>query len=99
MVFDAVSQHSGGILSLQVFRDHIHRLQKERRAVAATDAAEGPPPGEILFGDTLPTLKEASDYLVREAMHRAQNNQSTAAAMLGISQQALSKRLKKMKKN
>jgi DNA-binding protein Fis len=34
--------------------------------------------------------------LVEEAMHRSGNNQSTAAALLGISQQALSKRLKNM---
>jgi DNA-binding protein Fis len=34
--------------------------------------------------------------LVQEAMHRAGNNQTTAASLLGISQQALSKRLKNL---
>jgi transcriptional regulator with PAS, ATPase and Fis domain len=43
----------------------------------------------------LPTLKQVSDLLVKEAMQRSNGNQSIAAGMLGISQQALSKRLKK----
>ncbi|MDX1777614.1 MAG: helix-turn-helix domain-containing protein, partial [Thermodesulfobacteriota bacterium] len=53
----------------------------------------------IVFpGPELPTIKQATDLLVREAMQRADGNQSIAAGMLGISQQALSKRLKKEKK-
>ncbi|MEI8664726.1 helix-turn-helix domain-containing protein [Pseudoalteromonas sp. B28] len=45
---------------------------------------------------TLPTLKKAADLLVKEAMKRANSNQSLAAQLLGISQPALSKRLKNM---
>jgi DNA-binding NtrC family response regulator len=45
----------------------------------------------------LPTLKEASQTLVEKAMKQARGNQSAAAQILGISQQALSKRLKKIK--
>ena len=47
----------------------------------------------------LPTLSNMADLLVDEAMKRASNNQSLAARMLGISQPALSKRLKNMKEN
>ena len=47
----------------------------------------------------LPTLAAMADQLVEEAMLRAHNNQSLAARMLGISQPALSKRLKNMKLN
>jgi DNA-binding NtrC family response regulator len=48
-------------------------------------------------GISLPTLKEASNELVEKAMKQTGNNQSAAAVILGISQQALSKRLKKLK--
>ncbi len=48
-------------------------------------------------GTSLPTLKEASNELVEKAMKQTGHNQSAAAVILGISQQALSKRLKKLK--
>ncbi|MDZ7641836.1 MAG: helix-turn-helix domain-containing protein [Desulfurivibrio sp.] len=43
-------------------------------------------------------MKEASNILVEKAMKQAGGNQSAAAKILGISQQALSKRLQKIKK-
>ena len=42
----------------------------------------------------LPTLKEANDALVAEALYRARNNQRAASAMLGITPSALNKRIK-----
>ncbi|MFO7749379.1 MAG: sigma-54 dependent transcriptional regulator [Desulfobacteraceae bacterium] len=42
----------------------------------------------------LPTLKTATDLLVKEAIKRTRGNQSEAARILGISRQALNKRLK-----
>ena len=50
---------------------------------------------KVIFRDTLPTIKELTEILVDEAMLRAENNQSIAARMLGISHQALNQRLKK----
>lgn len=47
--------------------------------------------GELL------TLKEMTDKLIDEAMERADGKQTEAAKLLGISQQALSARLKKRK--
>ena len=47
------------------------------------------------YPSRLPTLKEAADLLVAEAMGRTGNNQTRAAKLLGISRPALSKRLKK----
>lgn len=59
---------------------------------------EEPPKGPAtIFPDQLPTIKEATQQLVEEALKRSGGNQSIAAGMLGISQQALSKRLKKLK--
>jgi DNA-binding NtrC family response regulator len=85
MIFDAIAQNSNGILPLTSMRKHISREKSER---TTTDSIP------ITFADPLPTLKEATRLLISEAMERSENNQSIAATMLGISQQALSKRLK-----
>jgi DNA-binding protein Fis len=44
--------------------------------------------------DRLPTFDEALELLVTEAMARAGGNQTLAARLIGLSQPALSKRLK-----
>jgi DNA-binding protein Fis len=51
----------------------------------------------VAFSETLPTLKELEQMLVDEAMRRAGGNQSIAALSLGITRQALNKRLRKEK--
>lgn len=43
----------------------------------------------------LPTLQEATDYLIREALRTSGGNRTTAANKLGISRQALNKRLQR----
>jgi len=93
MIYDAVSRHTSRMLSLEVVKEHIARGQ----SLLPTDSPVHPQPSResITFHETLPTLKEAAQLLVAEAMERAGGNQSVAARMLGISQQALSKRLKK----
>jgi len=96
MIFDAVSRHDSGILSLQTFRSYIERGKPQKTgeslSLSDTDSAAS----LVVFpGQTLPTIKQITDLLVQEAMQRANGNQSIAAGMLGISQQALSKRLKK----
>lgn len=45
----------------------------------------------------LPTISASIACLIDEAMQRAKGNQSIAARMLGISQPALSKRLKQLR--
>lgn len=93
MVCDAVSRHQGAKLSMESFRQAIGN--------------NGPLPGQnssrelteplLSFHTRLPTLSQAADLLVVEAMQRARENQSIAADLLGISRPALSKRLKKMR--
>ncbi|MCB2182554.1 MAG: sigma-54 dependent transcriptional regulator [Desulfobulbaceae bacterium] len=94
MVIDAVSKHQSGTLSMQTFREQL---------VAATDQKSQPQTAQaanqqnIFSGlDVLPSLKENSYHLITEAMRRAKGNQTIAAQLLGISQPALSKRLKTM---
>jgi DNA-binding NtrC family response regulator len=90
IVFDAVSRHRSGDLSLTSFQSHLAREPSSGKSV--TPAPDADPP--IIFARTLPTIKQASQLLVTEAMRRCDGNQSKASKMLGISQQALSKRLK-----
>lgn len=47
------------------------------------------------YPSPLPTLEQAGKMLVEQALRTSNGNQSKAAAMLGISRQALNKRLKK----
>jgi DNA-binding NtrC family response regulator len=90
MIFDAVSAHKGGKLSMEAFRGHIFkdRIPQERN----TCGEERP---FVTFHEKLPTLKQAEEWLIREAMTRARGNQSIAALSLGISRQALNQRLRK----
>lgn len=88
LVYDAVSQHKNRMLSMEVFR----RVIDNPNLLPAS--AE--PEADLFDPDKpLPTLQEISELLICSAMKRAEGNQSLASRMLGISQPALSKRLKK----
>ncbi len=88
LVYDAVSRHKSRMLSMDVFRRVINNPS------VPTEPVDSFP--EIFSPDKpLPTLQEMSELLVTCAMERAEGNQSLACKMLGISQPALSKRLKK----
>lgn len=90
MVFDAVSRHTKGILSLHVFQGYLQSRRKD-----AAHPLQLPSDRNIIFPADLPTIEEATQLLVSEALKRANGNQSIAARLLGISQQAISKRLKR----
>lgn len=94
MIFDAVLRHQGGILSLDSFRKVVGARTSSGPGGAAPDP---PPPGKIPSPfrgySRLPTLREAEEQLISEAMSRARNNQGIAASLLGITRQAMNKRL------
>jgi DNA-binding NtrC family response regulator len=92
MIFDAISRHTNKVLSLNSFKRHIHEGHKY---MPPTEHIVEGEPSYLRFPKELPTIKEATRILVAEAMKRGGGNQSIAARMLGITQQALSKRLKK----
>ena len=50
-------------------------------------------------GQTFTTLEEAEAFLVAEALRRADNNQGIAASLLGLTRQALNKRLVRGRQN
>lgn len=63
--------------------------------VPQAPARQCPTRGNALeFPEELPTIREAVSALIDEAMHRAGGVQATAARYLGISPQALSRRLR-----
>ncbi len=94
LAFDAVSHHRGATLSMAFFH-------KELGAVAPAENASAPlakilPQKSWAAGFAqLPTLKDADQELIAEALRRSNNNQRAAALLLGITPQALNQRLKR----
>jgi DNA-binding NtrC family response regulator len=87
MVFDAVSLHKDRVLSMESFVSAIGRRETSQHA----PALDRNPFAEV---EKLPSFDEALQLLIQEAMDRAGGNQTLASRLLGISQPALSKRLK-----
>ncbi|WP_298436480.1 sigma-54 dependent transcriptional regulator [Geobacter sp.] len=88
LVADAVARHQHGVLALESFREamgssHCADLAELPRQIA----------GVVGAPDRLPTLKEAEQALIAEALRLAGGNQGLAASYLGITRQALNKRL------
>ncbi len=90
MVFDAVARCQGAVLPLQSFKD---AGADGVQMLGSLDALSTISPSGASFPDPLPTLKEAEESLICEALRRADGNQGVAAGLLGISRQALNKRL------
>jgi DNA-binding NtrC family response regulator len=85
IIFDAASRHKQGELSLGLFE----------AALGKGTRADRPRSQELFaFTDGFPTLHQATEYLVKTALERSGGNQAKAARLLGISPQALNKRLK-----
>jgi DNA-binding NtrC family response regulator len=98
IIFDALSHHKDKMLSMENFKKYIHNQtlpsdsNVDRTLLKSEDSS--------LFSvlNQLPTLKESSNLLIQEALHRSGGNQAIAADMLGITRQALNWRLKSPKK-
>lgn len=86
LVINAVAMSSPGDLSLALFQE---AAAKAKAKVASPLSSE-----EMVFPSRLPTLQQVRQLLIAEALKRSGGNQSIAAGLLGISHQALNKRLK-----
>ncbi len=51
------------------------------------------PGGGVVFSDSLPTIREV-DALIQEALRRSRGKQNAAGEMIGLSPQAMSKRVR-----
>jgi DNA-binding NtrC family response regulator len=93
MVFDAVARHKSGILSMDSFKEIIGQkhvsFQVELSAQMRNVNFMSDTPGRF------PTLNEAEHYLISEALRLSDGNQGIAASLLGITRQALNKRLRR----
>ncbi|MBW4054418.1 MAG: sigma-54-dependent Fis family transcriptional regulator [Proteobacteria bacterium] len=92
MISDAVARHASGLLTLDCFvglTDQEHSLSNAALLVPSKelDAAL------YAFFGRFPTIKETEDYLTSSAMNLTNGNQRSAALLLGIARQTLSKRL------
>ncbi|MCB1865336.1 MAG: sigma-54-dependent Fis family transcriptional regulator [Chromatiales bacterium] len=88
LLHDAVARHERGVLSLESLRAAIGgRADSELGEHPAAWGTQTP------STERLPTLREAEAALIEAALERAQHNQGVAASLLGISRQALNKRL------
>jgi DNA-binding NtrC family response regulator len=94
MVNDAVSRHRAGVLSMESFRGVIG--SPERKLPAPGEDAAAISADAFLAG--LPTLKQAEAFLVSRALAQAKGNQGIAAQLLGVTRQALNKRLVREKR-
>jgi len=92
MIYDAVTRCKSSILSLESFKDMIdvsNSIDKELKSEIVRFYIQ------MRFPDKLPTLKEMEQILIDEALRRAQGNQGLASSMLGITRQALNRRIRK----
>jgi len=97
MIFDAVSLHKSGILSLESVRAKLSEQLGERANGSSNQMSPGSQSsGDLLsFPGRFPSLREAEDILIDEALKRAEGNQTIAAELLGISRRALNNRLRR----
>lgn len=96
MCYDAVSTHTGGVLSMSTFRDAITHEQGSVPDIPAT--AEDPTTEFLSPDQPLPSIRQAERRLIEEAMRRSDRNQTMAAQILGITRQTLNRHLKNMRR-
>ena len=90
MIYDAVSTHTSKMLSLSRFE---HHLEEERRNYDISPEESLIPLAALNIVGPMPTMKQATQILIAEAMKRTNNNQSMAAKLLGITRQTLARNL------
>ena len=91
LVFDAVARHASGILPLSSFKETI---SKDRHSVENCFPLKVKD-SKLLLSGPFPTVRETINSLINEALDRANGNQGIAASLLGITRQALNKRINK----
>jgi two-component system nitrogen regulation response regulator GlnG len=96
MVVDAVSVTAGNVLDQSYF---LERLKKNQPGCPDSRVAGDFTRDNISHWSKLPSLKEAEQMLIDEALRRSNGNQTLAAQLLGMTRSALNKRLTRAKGN
>jgi DNA-binding NtrC family response regulator len=92
MVSDAVARHTSGMLTLDCFAGLAGKGSSPGTAAVCVPSKEVDDILYAYFG-RFPTIKEMDDYLTASALNLTSGNQRSAAMLLGIARQTLSKRL------
>lgn len=95
IIFDALSLHKSGILSLESVRKSLAEQSEIDSVSSKTNSDDYP----LQILGRFPSLKESEEFLINEALKRADGNQTIAADLLGISRRALNNRLKRSEEN
>ena len=96
MICDAVARHDTGMLSFRHFPAIQHALTFHVKPAPEIAPEQAPDPLLLLFGK-IPSLAEMEDYLVARALKVSHGKAGAAAALLGISRQALYKKIRQEK--
>jgi two-component system, NtrC family, response regulator HydG len=90
MIYDAVARNVSGILGPA---DFVALAESQDPVVGKL--ADGGAADEVLYSifGKFPTIHEVEDFLIDSALNLTKNNQRSAALLLGIARQTLSKRL------
>jgi len=96
IIFDIVGKTSGSDISPELIKNRIFRKNSAPEASIMINEKDM----EVFLSvvETLPSLRETEKMLINESLKRSKNNQTTAARLIGLSQQTLSYRLKPKKK-
>jgi DNA-binding NtrC family response regulator len=92
IIFDAVSMHKQGILALDSIKEKIFDKNASLKSAPTTIDDFN---GKLIFTENFPTIAEAEEGMINEALKRADGNQTIAAQLLGISRRALNNRLRR----
>lgn len=95
MVFDTMSAHTSGILSIDTFKQAINHKRKSMSPGLEKRTKEGDKTGLSRLFQPLPTLEQWEALLIKEAVKQTKGNRSLAAQLLGISRQTLLRKIKK----
>lgn len=93
IIENAVRLHKGGVLSHAYFKSYIDevtsRLSLTIREIPGNEK-------KISYSGGFPKLDEAERFLIKEALKKANNIQTIAARLLGITPSRLSRKLKRI---
>jgi DNA-binding NtrC family response regulator len=101
-VDDAMARHQSGVLSMDSFKaamsldmsmfgDEPVQVNEMSGSAGGSD--------RFSFSGSFPSIKEVEEFLIDQALDKADGNQTIAAQMLGITRQTLNKRLTRSKKD
>lgn len=102
LVDDAMARHVSGVLSMDSFKSamSLDMSMFDDEPLGSTgigSPAEGS--NRFSYSGPFPSIKEVEEYLINQALEKADGNQTIAAQMLGITRQTLNKRLTRSKKD